>query len=198
LLDATRRHRRGPLRFAAVLLVVVGLVASGCVGPFDRRSPLVSVDPSADFATPEGEPVIVRIPSIAVRVDLVELGLESDGAMEVPDFGLAGWYTEGPRPGHPGPSVIAAHVDSRTGPDVFHDLDQLDPGDEVEVVYDSGDRARFAVLDSEQVPKDALPGDRIWPETQAPVLSLITCGGDWVASQHTYDSNVVVYTERVA
>lgn len=145
-------------------------------------------------ADPGGEPARVVIPAIDVDVSLVRLGLESDGAMEVPDFGLAGWYTEGPMPGHPGPAVIAAHVDSRAGPDVFYRLGELAPGDEVHVVYDGGDQATFVVDSSEQTPKDALPVDTIWPVTNDRLLTLITCGGDFDRSVRHYRDNIVVYT----
>jgi hypothetical protein len=145
-------------------------------------------------ALPSGAPERVEIAAIGVDAELVELGLEPDGAMEVPDFGLAGWYTEGPPPGHPGPAVVAAHVDSRAGPDVFYRLRDLAPGDTVTVHYDGGDEAVFTVTSSERVPKDDLPGDRIWPVTADRLLTLITCGGEFDRSVRHYRDNVIVYT----
>ena len=45
---------------------------------------------------PESDPVAVSIPRIGVRSTLVDLGLDRDGAMEVPqDPALAGWFTRG-------------------------------------------------------------------------------------------------------
>ncbi len=147
--------------------------------------------PSAD---PKGEPVRVVIPAIDVDAELVRLGLQPDDTMEVPDFGLAGWYAEGPKPGHRGPAVVAAHVDSRAGPDVFYRLRELEPGDRVRVVYDSGDEVTFVVESSERVPKDELPGDRIWPVTSQRLLTLITCGGEFDRSVRHYRDNIIVYT----
>jgi hypothetical protein len=151
----------------------------------DRAAPLVVV--------PAGEPVRVRIPSIGVDARLVRIGLESDGAMEVPDTGLAGWYVEGPMPGHPDPAVIAAHVDSWRGRDVFADLALLAVGALVHVDYDSGDRVTFTVSGSEQVDKEALPVAAIWPLTNEPLLALITCGGDYDRSQEQHPDNIIVY-----
>lgn len=154
-------------------------------------------DASADRrADPRGEPVRVVIPAIDVDADLVHVGLQPDGAMEVPDFGLAAWYTEGPRPGHPGPAVIVAHVDSRAGPDVFFDLDDLVAGDSVHVVYDSGDRVRFTVSSSEQTPKDELPVATIWPTTDERLLTLVTCGGSFDRIEGHYRDNVIVYATQ--
>jgi len=143
---------------------------------------------------PRGEPVRVIIPAIGVDVALVRLGLQPDRAMEVPDFGLAGWYIEGPKPGYPGPAVIAAHVDSRAGPDVFFKLGDLAAGDRVHVVYDSGDRVTFVVRSSEQTSKEALPTDAIWPTTNDRLLALITCGGEFDRGARSYRDNLVVYT----
>jgi sortase (surface protein transpeptidase) len=147
-------------------------------------------------ADPRGEPVRVVIPAIDVDVDLVRVGLMADGAMQVPDFGLAGWYTEGPRPGHAGPAVIVAHVDSRSGPDVFYRLGDLAPDDEIHVVYDSGDEVTFVMTSSEQTPKDRLPVDSIWPTTEERLLTLITCGGEFHRSVRHYLDNVIVYASQ--
>lgn len=152
-------------------------------------------EPAPEVVLPAGEPVRVTIGAIDVDADLVELGLKPNNEMEVPDFGLAGWYTEGPRPGHPGPAVVAAHVDSRAGPDVFYRLRELTVGDTVEVTYDSGDVVTFVVeADPVQTPKDELPGDDIWPVTNERRLTLITCGGSFDRSIGHYRDNIVVYT----
>jgi sortase (surface protein transpeptidase) len=151
-------------------------------------------DRTARRPAPRGSPMRVTIPAIAVDAVLVGVGLQTDGAMEVPDFGVAGWYAHGPAPGHPGPALIAAHVDSRAGPDVFYRLGELEAGDDLEVHYDSGDRVTFVVESREQVPKEALPGDRIWPVTADPLLTLITCGGEFDPSVQRYRDNIIIYT----
>ena len=194
--------------------VLLATVVAGC-GPFGDTSPMptvvprlsltpappaptVPVDADAEVAPtprpdPRGEPARVVIPAIDVDAALVGVGLARDGSMQVPDFGLAGWYTEGPRPGHPGPSVIVAHVDSQGGPDVFHRLDELARGDEIHVLYASGDRVTFVMTWSEQTPKDDLPVDSLWPVTTDRLLALVTCGGQFDRSTRHYRDNVIVY-----
>ena len=112
------------------------------------------------------------------------------------DFGLAGWYTEGPRPGEPGPAVVVGHVSSRAGPDVFHRLRDLRRGDRVRVHTDDG-VVTFAVKDKEMQRKEALPSQRIWNATRRPVLRLITCGGEFDPNRRSYRSNVIVYLQPV-
>jgi sortase (surface protein transpeptidase) len=160
----------------------------------DKAIPRLSPRPrSAESLAPTGSPERVIIDAIGVDAELVDLGLQPDGAMEVPDFGAAGWYREGPPPGHPGPAVVAAHVDSRSGPDVFFRLRELAVGDRIEIRYDAGDAVTFRVVSGERVPKDDLPGDRIWPVTDEPLLTLITCGGEFDRSVRHYRDNVLVY-----
>jgi len=155
-------------------------------GPSDGPSPAVQPEPASP-------PMRVGIPAIDVDAELISLGRNDDGSMEVPDFGLAGWYKPGPVPGEPGPAVIAAHVDSVAGPDVFYRLKDLTAGDKITVTHEDGTRSTFMVRDSEQQPKDALPVERIWNKTTDPVLRLITCGGDFDQSARSYRSNVIVY-----
>lgn len=153
----------------------------------------VPADTSSPEAASVAKPVRVVIPAIDVDADLVALGLNDDGSMEVPDFGLAGWYEPGPRPGDPGPAVIAAHVDSVRGPDVFFRLRDLTTGDKITVEYADGSDSTFVVSESEQQLKDDLPVERIWNDTDDAVLRLITCGGEFDTAARSYLSNLIVY-----
>lgn len=160
-------------------------------GPTVRSGANVNADETV------GEPVSVAIPSIDVRSDLVQLGLEADGSAEVPeDPQLAGWFTGGPRPGDAGPAVIAGHVDTKSGPAVFARLDELVPGDEVEVTTSTG-TVRFVADRTEQVPKDDFPTDRVYGPAPGDQLRLITCGGSFDGSIGHYRDNVVVYLSEI-
>ena len=141
------------------------------------------------------DPVRIVIPDIGVDARVVPIGLTEEGALAVPDFGLAGWYQLGPRPGDPGPAVIAAHVDSRAGPDVFYRLRELVPGAVVRISDAAGTVHEFTVSAVEQHDKDQLPADRIWSDEDAPALRLITCGGAFDYSVRHYTDNVVVFAE---
>ena len=162
-------------------------------------------DDERDAARPETDepfeadrPVRIVIPAIDVDETVVETGLLSSGAMEVADFGLAGWYGLGPKPGEVGPAVIAAHVSSVAGPDVFYRLDELEEGDEIRVEDADGAEHVFTVTDSELQPKVELPTERIWSEDDEPVLRLITCGGEFDPAARSHLSNVIVYAEHAS
>jgi hypothetical protein len=139
-------------------------------------------------------PVAVQITRIDVRSALIDLDLDEDRRLEVPsDPDLAGWFVRGPRPGQPGPAVIAGHVDSRRGPGVFHRLRELEPGDEVVVHRADGSEVRFVVQRLGRWPKDAFPTDAVYREAAGPELRLITCGGTFDRRSRRYEDNIIVF-----
>ncbi|CAN5897637.1 hypothetical protein BH23ACT2_BH23ACT2_26000 [soil metagenome] len=147
-------------------------------------------------AAPIAEPAQVSIPAIGVTSDLLNLGTDDDGRMEVPqgdEFDTAGWYRLGPRPGENGPAIVAGHVDSTDGPSVFFELDQLVAGDEIDITDHDGVTRRFVVDRTEQYAKDEFPTDEVYGDTEGAELRLITCGGPFDQAESSYDDNVVVY-----
>jgi sortase (surface protein transpeptidase) len=143
-------------------------------------------------AAPPG-PSTLSIPRIGVRAAIVGVGRKDNGAMETPDPGQVGWYRHGPRPGEPGPAVLVGHVDTKTARDVFYDLRQLRPGDEILVSRADGTTSRFLVGRLEQHPKTALPTNRIWTKANRPLLRLITCAGSFDEAIGHYRDNLIVY-----
>ena len=142
------------------------------------------------------EPVRLRIPAASVDTRLQRLGRAADGTVEVPDdFGVAGWFGEGPRPGQAGPAVILGHLDSRTGPGVFVALPGLAPGAQVVVDRADGSSVAFRVSRRLRVPKAEFPTDLVYGATLEPSLRLVTCGGSFDRETGSYRDNVVVYAD---
>ena len=74
-----------------------------------------------------------------------------------------------------GNSVLVGHLAGAAGYNVFNHLDQLEPGDDV-IANSRGQSYDFVVSEKRVLPEDdatpTLPGSR-------PVLTLMTCAGDW-------------------
>lgn len=147
----------------------------------------------ASEAAIAGNPVRVRIPAIGVEAEMDALGLNADGTLEVPPYDRAGWYRGGPKPGETGPAVIAAHVDSTTGPAVFYRLKALRAGDAVRVDYDDGTAVEFVAGGATSYLKSEFPTERIYGDTDAAELRLITCGGAFDRRAQSYVENLVVF-----
>lgn len=157
---------------------------------------------SAGSRVPAGaglDPARISIPAIDVEAEIVDLGLNPDGTMEVPeDFSVTGWFRHGSRPGQQGPAIIAGHVDSTTGPAVFYRLRELQPGQRIRVAAPDGAAVTFAVQRVGQYPKEAFPTEAVYAFTEDPALRLVTCGGPFNETIGHYEHNVIVFARRVA
>ncbi|WP_243737483.1 class F sortase [Blastococcus xanthinilyticus] len=167
----------------------------------DQVAPPEPTTPATD-AAPAAPPVAVTIPAIDVSSELMRLGLNDDGTVEVPPLEAddrAGWYERGPAPGAVGPAVILGHVDSAAhGPGIFFDLGALEPGSEVEVTRADGTVAVFRVDRVERHPKDDFPTIEVYGNTDDAQLRLITCGGDFDSGARSYTDNVIAFASLVA
>jgi hypothetical protein len=145
-----------------------------------------------------GRPWRLAIPAIAVKAPIEPLGVEPEGALQVPtDSEVAGWYRLGAKPGDPGPAVIIGHVDSQSGPAVFYRLGTLAPRDLIRVSLESGASVFFRVYAVREYAKSAFPTLLVYGPTKAPELRLVTCGGPFDAGTGHYVDNVVVFARRV-
>ncbi len=183
------------------LLVVLG---SGCgSGTADVATPTSAATLSSSVApvapvgsTTASEPVRLLIPEIGVDSDLMELGLQADGSLEVPSTGFpAGWFTGAPMPGAIGPAVMAGHVDWEGSRGVFYDLRSLEPADEITVTRADGSSVVFAVTSVEQFDKDVFPTDAVYGDLDHPGLRLITCGGSFDSTERSYTDNIIVFAD---
>ncbi|MEH0842782.1 class F sortase [Micromonospora sp. CPCC 205711] len=149
---------------------------------------------------PGSPPTRIAISSIDLQAPVHHVGIAADGSIAVPDATRAqeaGWYDQGPTPGQYGPAVLVGHVDTTTGPAVFHGLKELRTGDTVEVTREDHRVAVFEVDQVERYGKDRLPTDEIFGDFSRPNLRLITCGGRWVGGETGYADNVVVYASLI-
>ncbi|HEY3716303.1 MAG TPA: class F sortase [Jatrophihabitantaceae bacterium] len=153
-------------------------------------------DPSARPAV--APPARLVVPAIGIDTDLESVGLLADGTLEPPhEWGVAGWYADGVRPGDPGPAVIEGHVDSRNGPAVFYRLRDLRVGATVIVQTHDGKTLRFVVDTVRSYPKTHFPTAAVYGPTPLPVLRLVTCTGEFDWAARSYLNNLVVSARLV-
>lgn len=138
-------------------------------------------------------PVTVRIPGHDVVSQVVPVGVDQGtGELSVPaDPAQVGWYQFGATPGAAGAAVLAGHVDWKGRPGAFIHLDEVRPGDRIEVDLGDGSSHAFVVAETHLILKTELPPD-LFARTGPPKLVLITCGGEFDRSIHRYRQNVVV------
>jgi sortase (surface protein transpeptidase) len=141
------------------------------------------------------KPTRIRIARIGVDAPVTEVGLDAAGNLPAPsadDRNLAGWYQQSAAPGTAGNAVLDGHVDTLRGPAVFYGLGALHKGDTIDVLRADQSTAEFTADAIEVYPKNAVPSDRVYGDTNQPQLRLITCGGKYTKSTG-YQGSVVVY-----
>jgi LPXTG-site transpeptidase (sortase) family protein len=141
-------------------------------------------------------PVRIRIPDIKVNAPIGRVAVDDKGTLGVPPLSkpnLAGWYRSSPVPGALGPAIINGHVNTRSGPAVFNRLAELAKGDQIYVYRSDGKVTRFTVSGIEQVSKGSFPTSRVYGNTDNAQLRLVTCGGVYNKTTHSYADNVIVY-----
>jgi Sortase domain len=185
---------------ATVLLIAAGIIL-GLAVRAERSLPGPEYPGGSAGAGPQARPVArslpvaLSIPAIGLIVSLSQLGLNSNGTVQVPtNFQEPGWYRYGPSPGQLGSAVILGHVDSYQGPAVFFRLRTLRPGDQVDVALASGVITHFVVREVAMYSKSNFPTTLVYGSHGYSALQLVTCGGVFDTQTRHYLSNIVVYT----
>jgi Sortase domain len=151
---------------------------------------------------PRSVPTHLSIPAIGVDADLIQLGITSDRTLQVPPLNAiskAGWYRNSPAPGQLGPSIVLGHVDSATsGAGVFFKLGALRNGNTVSIRRADSTVAVFRIDAVAKYPKNHFPTLTVYGNTDHAALRLITCGGKFDLSAHSYESNIVAFASLVS
>lgn len=182
------------LAASAVTLSTLPAVPSDLVGrrPSALAVSVASIEPTAP------PPRRITVERLGIDHDLIGLGLDRGGALQVPeDPSVPGWYRDGVPPGGTGPAVLVGHVDSFDGPGIFFRLREAVPGDRVTVTRIDRSVVTFEVYGVETVRKDGFPTEQVYGGTQGPELRLLTCGGPFDQQTRSYTENVVVYARQV-
>lgn len=203
-----RGRKGGMIGAAALALLFLGLFLFGLGLGFATGFDVGGLFRGADEPPPRAFPVLdpsrpqrLEIPAIGVSAPVLEVGLAEDGSVDVPPLrqhNEAGWFEGGPTPGQFGPALIVGHADTRTGPSIFHRLDEMRPGQEIRVDREDGSVAIFKVNSVETFDKGSLPAARVYGDYTRPSLRLMTCGGKWLGGEEGYEDNVVVFASLVS
>lgn len=175
----------------------VELPAQGTIQDLFRPS---QAEPEAPVLTQKIPPVRMIIDRIGVDAEVVTMGMNSQGAPDVPTRpDVIAWYDFSAAPGQGSNAVFSGHVDwtiNGVGIEaVFYRLKELEPGDVVRVVLQDGTQLSYAVVANVAVPFDDPNAVKVMDPTTNDVLTLITCGGTWLPNPtELYGGN---YSHRI-
>jgi LPXTG-site transpeptidase (sortase) family protein len=148
-------------------------------------------DDPVDLAVSTDSPRLV-IPRIALHADVVEVRLVN-GEWAVPRS-VVGHLSETASPGQPGNAVFAGHVMAGGRDNVFTRLHELAPGDEISFL--GGSEAERYQVSSTRLVRNT-DTSVLASRTRDPVITLITCAGQWLPQENDYDQRLIVVATAV-
>jgi sortase (surface protein transpeptidase) len=190
------RWRHSRLTLAAILLLAsVVFLGAGLAGLFLTSDTSVGefvppVDDSTALPeTPHNDSPVARmiIEKIGVDATVIALGLTPEGVPEVPsDPYEVAWYSWSSKPGWGSNAVFSGHVDWTVDGQpvigVFYYLRDLALDDVIRVVLEDGTEYSYKVTANRAVPDGDPEGLEVMKPTANDVVTIITCGGTWVAN----------------
>jgi sortase A len=168
-------------------------------------APTASPTPDASWkplplATSSFVPQELVIQKLRVQAPIEVKGIDAHNVMEAPDRATdAAWYSFTARPGAGSNAVFAGHLDfgHLGNPAIFWHLDQLAPGDVIEVVSPQQTEIRYRVTQTWDYTLQTIPMASVLATDRVDEVTLITCAGTYTNGLG-YDHRFVVRAVRAA
>lgn len=154
----------------------------------------------AQSATEGARPLRISIPDALVHATVEHRTITSDGQLQPPSSPwTVGWYLETGHLGAGNAVMVGTKDWWEVGPSVFWFLDDLLPGDPIEVQGDDGALYRYAVTSVTTYERtDPAAIQAIFAESAGHVLTVFSDTGAWDDSIQYYPNVVVVKAELTA
>lgn len=145
-----------------------------------------------------GLPMRLRIPSININANIEQVGVTSQGTMDIPKGpDDVAWFNFGPRPGESGSSVLAGHYGWKNGTAaVFDNLHKLHKGDKLYLEDKNGVIITFIVKKNKKYNAKGDASDVFSSSDGGAHLNLVTCDGAWDNVKHSRPYRLVVFADK--
>jgi len=160
------------------------------------RGAPVGVPPQQVTSTTATIPVGIQVPAAQIDAEIEVLDIVN-GVMANPTGPwVVSWYQQTAELGVIGNVVLAGHVDYwNVGPSVFYHVGSLAEGDEITLTGANSATFTYAVVSNNTYGVQELTGGKlaeVVSATATPVLTMITCGGEFDYVNGEYLSRTVV------
>jgi len=149
-----------------------------------------------DAGDAAAEPIETLVPLPPVALEIEKVGVDYPVVVasnaHLPQQPMVGWYYGSALPGTAGNSVLLGHVDGRAA--TFGRLHEIAVGDEITVITANAEHVYVVDWVKEVDPTDV---GVIGPSDQA-VVTLVTCAGNWIPDERSYDKRLVVRAHYAA
>lgn len=161
-----------------------------------------TVEPGEDefrnYKVLPSEPRYIFIPSLSVKAMVKPMGRNDNNQIQAPiNIHHAGWFIESAKPGEIGVTVVDGHASDWSDTSIFHNLKQLQPGDEIIIERGDGQKLTYIVSASQNYPADEVDMNAALSSInpKKPGLNLITCDGK-IIKGNEYDKRLIVFAEQ--
>ncbi len=165
----------------------------------EDSSPEETKPTSSDYIVEADQPRSINIQSISAFGLIQKVGVNSSNAITAPsNINFAGWYTGSVKPGEVGLSIIDGHVSGKYSDGIFKNLKNLRSGDRFDIEYGDKSIVNFEVIEVITAPVGSSAEYLFEKKQKIPAqLNLITCGGKYNKSTETFESRVIVVSEKI-
>jgi len=189
------------LKWSWLILIIAGITFSSLIifsSVNNKSIKLIQNAGSLEQISLES-PFRLKIPKINIDAAVENVGLTSDGAVDVPRGPEdVAWFDLGPRPGENGDAVIDGHSGWKDNmPAVFNNLSKLQKGDKIYIEDGKGTTIAFVVREIKSYNPEANVPDVFNSNDEKAHLNLITCSGYWNDAEKTHSDRLVVFADKI-
>ncbi len=165
--------------------------------PTTEPTPAPTTEPTPAPLQDLADPVKIYFTRQEMSADIIGLPMIREEntirPADADDHLTAAWNSDGPVPGEPGIAHINGHISKDQVLGTFHVLrDDMVEGDEVAIEYADGSVLYFEVEVVMTYSLEEFPSQILYPIFEGdPLLSLVTCAGDYDRSIGTSQSRVL-------
>lgn len=196
--------------FLATSIAIILLVASYFIFSDTKEKPkrigkdeIITISTDDPDETPldnyiwkgaDTDPKYISLPTIKGGGYIQKVGIDQRNEVAVPtNVNLAGWFIKTSIPGEKGLSIIVGHVDGRSKPGIFKNIEKLKTGDTFTVELGNGKTTKFKVTSQTKINSEKAPSVLFSQHPQnISQLNLITCGGEYDRKARRYLDRIII------
>jgi LPXTG-site transpeptidase (sortase) family protein len=186
------------LKYLIFFISIAGIIFSSALSSSFHKYNTEIVLSNAPESESIGLPILLKIPKLNINTTIEQVGLASDGAMDVPKGPAeVAWFSPGSRPGEVGSAVIAGHSGYKDNrPAVFDNLYKLRKGDKIYIEDGKGAIITFIVRKIQIYNPKANAGEVFGSNDEMAHLNLVTCTGIWNKINKTHSDRLVIFSDK--
>ncbi len=160
----------------------------------------VSLRDTQNHSVEPTQPRYISIPSLSInKARVMQVGVAPTGELDTPpNIHDVGWYKESATPGSmAGALLLDGHNGGPTKGGVFERLGDLSEGDIISIERGDGEVFLYEVVENEVLTLDDLNNGGMKRMSESvddtdEGLNIISCTGNWIPAQNTFDQRVTI------